>query len=236
MSEVLAPFEAMLDRLFPLQRVRAIDGGADWAAELSEVEASGFLDALVPGGLSLADVVPLWRAIGQRGAPLGIAQTMIDRSGRESGPARALLLAAAISGAADRVLAMSVDHAAQRVQFGKPIGRQQAIQQQLAVMAEYVVAVRLAVDLAAQGDWPSGEQAALAKTVAATYAPLIANTAHAVHGAIGISAEYDLQLFTRRLHAWRTDGGGETFWAQKLGRAALASQDDALDWIRSALF
>lgn len=237
MSEILAPFEAMLDALFPLARVRDIDAGADWSRELAEVQASGFLDALAPGsGLTLTEVVPLWRALGHRAAPLAIGEAMIDRSGREAGPARALLLASAIAGAADTVLAMTVEHANQRVQFGKPIGRQQAVQQQLALMAEQAVAARLAVDLAATGDRLTTARAALAKTVSATYATQIANTAHAVLGAMGISAEHDLQIYTRRLHAWRLEHGSETHWAGALGRAALADDGSTLDWVRHSLF
>jgi acyl-CoA dehydrogenase len=110
------------------------------------------------------------------------------------------------------------------------------VQQQLALMAEQVVAVRLAVDLAANGDWPTAERAALAKAIAAVYAPQIANTAHAVHGAIGISAEYDLQLYTRRMHAWRIEDGGETLWAARLGGAALAADSTVLEWMRAELF
>jgi acyl-CoA dehydrogenase len=131
---------------------------------------------------------------------------------------------------------MTAAYAGERSQFGKPIARQQAVQQQLALMAENVVAIRMAVELAAGCDWPTPERAALAKTVAATYAPAIAGTAHAVHGAIGVSAEYDLQLYTRRLHAWRLEGGSETAWAATLGRSLLASGDDTLDWMRHALF
>lgn len=237
MSDILAPFEAMLDALFPLARVRAIDAGDDWTHEREAVEASGFLDAFAPrSGLSLAEVVPLWRALGRGAAPLALGEAMIARSGREAALARPLLLAAAIAGAADRVLAMTVEHANGRVQFGKPVGRQQAVQQQLALMAQQVVAVRLAVDLGGQGDWPTAARAAFAKAVAAAHAPQIANTAHGVHGAIGISAEHDLQLFTRRLHAWRLDGGGETYGARIIGRALLADGDNALDWMRRSLF
>lgn len=237
MSEYLAPFEAMLDALFPPERVRAIDAGADWSDERAEIEKSGFLEALASeGGLTIGDVVPLWRALGYRAAPLAIGEAMIDRSEGDADLAKPLLLAAAVSGAADRVLSMTVEHANQRVQFGKPIGRQQAVQQQLAVLAEHVVAVRMALDLASSGDWPTAERAALAKAVAAIYAPPIANTAHAVHGAIGISAEYDLHLFTRRLHTWRLEGGGETAWASKLGGSILSGSDSSLDWMRRSLF
>ena len=50
MSEFLEPFERMLTALFPPERVRGIDAGAEWASEQAEIERSGFLDALVPEG------------------------------------------------------------------------------------------------------------------------------------------------------------------------------------------
>jgi alkylation response protein AidB-like acyl-CoA dehydrogenase len=240
MSEFLEPFERMLTALFPTDRVRAIDGGADWADERAEIEQSGFLDALVPegsggAGLPLTEIAELWRAIGRNAAPLAIGETMIERAGLND-TGRALLIAAAISGAADRVLAMTVAYAGERSQFGKPIGRQQALQQQLAVMAEDCVAVRMAVELAAATDAPDALRVAAAKSVASAAAPRIANTAHAVHGAIGISAEYDLQLYTRRLHEWRATLGSETRWTRDLGHALLASHAPVLDWTRSRLF
>ncbi len=245
MSEYLAPFETMLAALFPPSRVREIDSGADWRVEHEEVERSGFLDALLPeerggAGLSLAEVAPLWIALGRSAAPLEIGGATIERAGRaadEAGLGHALLLAAAMAGAAARVLEMSAEYAGERVQFGKPIGRQQAVQQQLAVMAEHALAMRLAVELAAGGrGWPTAAGAAVAKTVTALYAPAVANAAHAVHGAIGISAEHDLQLFTRRLHRWRIEAGGETLWARRLGIALVASDSSALDWMRAELF
>lgn len=238
MSELAASFEAMLDRLFPLARARAIDSGGGW-----ELERSGFLDMLVAGqdggaGLRCSDALPLWFALGNRAAPLEIGHNMIARAApADSRSARAVLLAAAMAGAAERVLAMTIVHANQRVQFGRPIGRQQAVQQQLAVMAEQVAAMRLSAELAASsGRWPTPVRAAAAKTVAALHAPAVANTAHAVHGAIGISAEHDLHLFTRRLHRWRLEEGGETLWARELGRALLGSPGSALDFLRAELF
>ena len=43
--------------------------------------------------------------------------------------------------------------------------------------------------------------------------------AHAVHGAIGITAELDLQLYTRRLHEGRADYGAEGHWHRVVGGA-----------------
>ena len=139
-------------------------------------------------------------------------------------PICAVLRAAEIAGACDELLRMAVTYAGQRVQFGKPIGRQQAIQQQLAVMAEQVVMTRIAGQLGcAHGFPPPTEVAAVAKQVTSSAVGAIVSIAHAVHGAIGISEEYDLQLYVRRLHEWRVADGSESYWARIVGAARLAS-------------
>src|SRR3546814_5045461 len=51
----------------------------------------------------------------------------------------ALVRAASIAGAAGALLDRTVRYANERVQFGRAIGKQQAVQQQLAVMAEQCV-------------------------------------------------------------------------------------------------
>jgi acyl-CoA dehydrogenase len=149
-------------------------------------------------------------------------------------PMAAVLRAAEIAGAADRVLGMTIAYAGERVQFGKPIGKQQAIQQQLAVMAEQTVMARMAAQIGcAHGLPPPTNVAAVAKQVASTAVTTIAATAHAVHGAIGISEEYDLQLFVRRLHEWRIADGAESYWAEQLGRARLLSDAaTCVDFVR----
>ncbi|MGY6270449.1 acyl-CoA dehydrogenase family protein [Achromobacter denitrificans] len=142
-----------------------------------------------------------------------------------------------IAGAMERVLAMTLDYANQRVQFGKPIGRFQAVQQQVSVMAEQVWATRMAAQLAFQGGagQPALPLAATGKARASLAAPLVADIAHAVHGAIGVTEEYDLQLYTRRLREWRLAAGSETHWHERIGAHALASGSDALPYLRDAL-
>ncbi|MEI6162313.1 MAG: hypothetical protein WCP77_20975, partial [Roseococcus sp.] len=49
-----------------------------------------------------------------------------------------------------------------------------------------------------------------------------AATVHQVFAAIGITEDHELHHFTRRLWAWREEGGTERFWAAEIGRAALA--------------
>jgi acyl-CoA dehydrogenase len=51
-------------------------------------------------------------------------------------------------------------------------------------------------------------ETAAARVVAARSARVVAAAAHQVHGALGCTQEYPLQLFTRRLWAWRGELGG----------------------------
>jgi acyl-CoA dehydrogenase len=149
----------------------------------------------------------------------------------------AVLRAALIAGASARLCEMSTAYASERVQFGKPIGRQQALQQMLAIMAEDMIACRIAAQLGASHgiDVPLAA-AATAKATTSAAAPRIAATAHAIHGAIGISEEYDLQLLTRRLHEWRMADGSEGYWNQMLGAERIGSGSTSVDWIRQNVF
>jgi len=152
--------------------------------------------------------------------------------------AGAALSAALLAGTLQRVLETTVAFANERVQFGRSIGKFQAIQHQLAVMAEHVVAAHMAAQIGCSGDGPLPVplRAALAKARTSEAAALAAPMAHAVHGAIGITAELDLQLYTRRLHELRADFGAETHWNRILGRALLdADAPLAIDFMRSSL-
>lgn len=150
--------------------------------------------------------------------------------------AAAVLRAALIAGAADRLTTMTAGYANERIQFGKPIGKQQALQQQLAVMAEDMVAARIAAHIGGAGSFPPAlAAAATAKSVASGAAARVAAIAHAVHGAIGISEEYDLQLYTRRLQAWRLADGSESYWNRLLGAERLAAPSGSVDFVRTAL-
>lgn len=131
----------------------------------------------------------------------------------------ALIRSAQIAGALTALLEMTSEYASQRKQFGKAIGSFQAIQQQLAVFAEQTAAAHSAAEAAfAQSDRAlSWFAIAVAKVSTADAATQCANIAHAVHGAIGFTQEYTLQLFTRRLWAWRGEFGSATRWSQQIG-------------------
>lgn len=159
-----------------------------------------------------------------RVAPLGaLAPDVVRRTG-------ALMRAAQIAGGLETLLSASVRYANERVQFGRPIGKFQAIQQQLAVLAEHAAAAGTAAEVAfaamARGD--AAFETAVAKVRCGEAAEAGAAIAHAVHGAIGFTYEHVLQFTTRRLWSWRAEFGGESVWAAEIGRAVAARGADAL--------
>lgn len=146
-------------------------------------------------------------------------------------PIAAIIRAMLIAGAAEHLLERTTAYANERMQFGKPVGRQQAVQQQLAVMAEHTVAARMAAALGARtGIVPHPANAAIAKYRTSQAAAEISSIAHAVHGAIGISEEYDLHILTRALHSWRLADGSESYWSKKL--AGVVYNTPPIDFIR----
>ena len=139
----------------------------------------------------------------------------------------AAMHAALLAGAMSRVLQISLRYVADRYQFGKPIGKFQAVQQQMAVMAEHVAAARIASALAFRSVCTL-RGTAVAKSRTSEAASVVTAIGHAVHGAIGITEEYDLQLFTRRLHEWRIADGAEDYWNLKLGELILREPKPSL--------
>jgi alkylation response protein AidB-like acyl-CoA dehydrogenase len=131
----------------------------------------------------------------------------------------ALLRAFQMTGAMRTALAITTEYANDRVQFGRALGKFQAIQHMIAEMAENVAAADTAASMALRG-W-SGPNArilvATAKIRCGEAAGIVAAGAHQVHGAIGFTKEHVLHRFTLRMLAWRDDFGSESYWAEKLG-------------------
>ena len=116
-------------------------------------------------------------------------------------------MAGQLLGLAQRMLDLSVDYAAQRKQFGKPIGSFQAVKHHLADVATalefakpvlYRAAYALAHNEPNAAVWVS--QARLASCEASW---LAARHGIQVHGAMGYTWEVDLQMFMKR--AWALD-------------------------------
>ncbi|OBK19815.1 acyl-CoA dehydrogenase family protein [Mycobacterium asiaticum] len=116
-----------------------------------------------------------------------------------------LATAAQLVGAAEALLAGSVEYAKQRSQFGRVIGSYQAIKHKL---ADVHIAVELARPLvygAAVTLQPRDISAA--KVAAGEAGLLAARSALQTHGAIGFTQEHDLSLLLLRVQALRSAWG-----------------------------
>lgn len=134
-----------------------------------------------------------------------------------------------MAGALDAALELAVGYVNDRKQFGKPLGKLQAVQQALAVFACEAAAANCAAVGVAQaldrGD--ATFEVAAAKARANMAAGVGTSIGHQAHGAIGFTHEYGLHPLTRRLWSWRSEFGGEHHWTRLLGtRIAQGGADN----------
>lgn len=113
-----------------------------------------------------------------------------------------VLLSADAFGAADRLLALTVEYAKTREQFGQPIGGFQAVKHQLAEYALTAVTAR-GLFWKAAGEFDehpesAAKSAAMAKAHITDQAMRIARGAVELHGGIGFTWESDVQLYFKR--------------------------------------
>lgn len=156
-------------------------------------------------------------------APLDDARARLEAEG-------ALLRSVQMTGALERTLEYALQYANERIQFGRPIAKFQAIQHMLAQLAGQVAAASAAVDAAvgASSLAPDAFAVAVAKSRAGEAAGKGAEIAHQVHGAMGYTREHNLHYGTRRLWSWRDEFGNEAHWQSRLGRAVAAQGAEAL--------
>jgi acyl-CoA dehydrogenase len=153
--------------------------------------------------------------------------------------AAALMRSVQMSHAMSKALQLSLQFANDRIQFGKPIGKFQAVQHMLAVMASEVAAASAIVGSAVQafaaarwpdpvdadqGDWWVGA----AKARCGEAAAKVFEIAHQVHAAMGYTREHSLHFTTRRLLVWRDSFGAEHYWQAYLGHQAIKLGADKL--------
>jgi alkylation response protein AidB-like acyl-CoA dehydrogenase len=115
-----------------------------------------------------------------------------------------VLTAAGLSGLAEATLRLSTEHAKTRIQFGRPIGVNQAIKHACADMAVAADAA-LSQTLFAAVSLQSGRADALfqilsAKSVAARAAVGNAASSIQVHGGMGYTYEHNAHLYLKRAH------------------------------------
>jgi alkylation response protein AidB-like acyl-CoA dehydrogenase len=121
---------------------------------------------------------------------------------RQASARAAVLVAADSLGASGRMLDLAVAYSKQRHQFGVPIGSFQAVKHAAAMILVGVEAARSAVYFAAASVDADGPEAflhaAAVKAQVTAEGARTADSALTLHGAIGYTWEYDLQLFFKR--------------------------------------
>jgi alkylation response protein AidB-like acyl-CoA dehydrogenase len=144
-------------------------------------------DVLVPASARLGEDAEGWPAL------------------RRSLDLAAVALAAEQVGGAQRCLDLSVTHAREREQFGRPIGSFQAIQHKCADMMLRVESARsasyYAACVATENAAELPELASLAKAYCSETYFQCAADALQIHGGVGFTWEYDIHLYLKRAQA-----------------------------------
>jgi alkylation response protein AidB-like acyl-CoA dehydrogenase len=168
-------------------------GGIDPALGLIEVHGE------VPAGPS--SPVPDWEAV------VAIAQVALGYE---------------LVGASRSMLAQAREHALDRIQFGQPIGRFQAVRHRL---ADTLIAIETAAAVL-DGWWldPTPTNAAIAKALAGRGARLAARHCQQVLAGIGFTTEHPLHLFVRRVLVLDELFGSARSLTHQLGDDLIASR------------
>ena len=138
--------------------------------------------------------------------------------------AEQLRIAARSLGIAMRCLAASIDHARNRVTFGRPLAQRQAIQWMLADLS---IDLRTCMWLTLEAAWradqelPYFQAAALAKKRGAKMAFEAADTAIQIHGGYGVCKEFPFEGFYREARMMRLLYGREDEIDRTIGERFL---------------
>ena len=231
MSDTRRMLAEMADPLFA-----ELGPGASEERDLSRLEELGLPLLLVPedeGGFGgdWIDALTVFRLAGYHALGIDLPALIVAKvaEGERAHALMAFARTAQIAGALDAALALSVGYVNERQQFGRPLGKFQAVQQSLANFACEAAAANCAAMGAAQalGRGPAEFEIAAAKLRANRAVEVGTTVAHQVHGAIGFTQEYALHQLTRRLWQWRSEYGNDAYWSRRLGSAVIARGAEA---------
>jgi acyl-CoA dehydrogenase len=146
----------------------------------------------------------------------------------------ALSRVALMAGALRSMSSMTRRYTSERRQFGKVIGSFQAVQQHIVLCAQEAATVAMAAEVAAreasrrESVFEARFEIAAAKVLADEAARIAGRSAHQAHGAMGMTQEYSLHQFSRRLWSWRNEYGNSRFWTRHLGGIVVAHGADGM--------
>ena len=160
--------------------------------------------------------------------PREIAELAVGTDASSVQALGALVRCVQSAGAMSTALELTIQYSMERVQFGRPIAKFQALQHSVAAFAGQVAAINAAADAAAEAvafsdaiDHAALIEIATAKTRLEEAVNTGAAVAHQVHGAMGFTYEHRLHHLTRRLWSWRDEYGSDAIWSIRLGEEVL---------------
>ncbi len=124
-----------------------------------------------------------------------------------------------MSGAASKVMDMTLDYIKDRKQFDRPIGSFQAVQHHAADMA---ILTKVSTQFARKAAWKlsNSDESILDVNRSKAYVSKafhdICQISHQLHGAIGYTWDYDLQVFTRKMQHQKLSFGDAEFHHKKI--------------------
>lgn len=154
--------------------------------------------------LSLQDcTVPAKNLLGEEGEGLEIATKTFLTPSRWS-------IAVCCLGLAQRLLDLSIQYSTQRITFGKPIAKRQAVQQKLADMATDTYALRTMVsDIGQKLDDGAAcsKEAAMCKNFGIDVTRRVSDAALEIHGGLGVCRAYPVErLYREARMLWFEEG------------------------------
>ncbi|MCA9510543.1 MAG: acyl-CoA/acyl-ACP dehydrogenase [Myxococcales bacterium] len=182
--------------------------------DLPTIDATKRIGRLVLDGVRIeADA-----RLGAEGAGGALFQELLDVG--------ALLTSAEIVGAAEGAVAITTRFARERVQFGSPIGRFQAVKHPLADAHVDTESIKSLVYYAAwaldRGTDDASAAVSRAKAYASEAFPRIGIDGVQLHGAVGFTWEYDIQLYLKRSKWARPAFGDADHHYERLAARSLA--------------
>jgi alkylation response protein AidB-like acyl-CoA dehydrogenase len=237
-DEVDRDFVALVDEVFAdhaatMRADAPLDEGDPAFAQ--RLESLGLARITTPenaggSGATWREAAVVLRAAARHGIGVPAVEEDLLAGAPEAGARRlrgALMRAVQITGAMDAAVDLTVRHAAERKQFGRPLAAFQAVQHLAADAAAEAALARAATDAAlsqAAATQFAGDgllfSIAVARSVCGHSGSTVVRNAHQVHGAIGTTREHILHRVTMPILAWTNDFGTVVEWDALLEQAA----------------
>jgi len=130
-------------------------------------------------------------------------------------------LCAQMVGGAQKAMEMSVDYAKERIQFGRPIGSFQSIQNYCADMVTDVDGSKYITYEAAwklSEGMPAAMEVSMAKAWTSEACCRVTALGHQIHGAIGFTVDHDLPLYFKQAKAGEATFGNADFHREMVAK------------------